>query len=172
MRLNVPIGPDDHVEGGEQWKVTLLEYGDFECPACGQAYPIVKAVRQQLGPALRFVFRHFPLKDVHPHAEAAAWLAEAAAPGGGFWALHDLLYEHQDPLDPASLRRYGAAIGLDAAQIDAALGGAPRARVDADIDGGVRSGVNGTPAFFIDGERFDGYWDANGLLRALRAAGA
>ena len=172
MRLTPPAGDTDHAEAGAAWNVTLVQYGDYECPACGQVYPVVKEVQQRLGGALRFVFRNFPLRDMHPHAEAAALLAEGAAAAGRFWAMHDRLYENQDHLDRASLVRYGLELGMSTEQVDAALAGALRQKIADDLESGRHSGVNGTPTFFVDGARFDGYWDANGLLRALRAAAA
>jgi protein-disulfide isomerase len=166
--LTPAAGASDHHQGSLDVGLVLVEYGDFECPYCGQAYPEVKAVQQAMGDALCFVFRHFPLKSAHPHAERAAEFAEAAATIGRFWEMHDWLYEHQDSLDEASLIRAARHLGLDQALIDATLGGAYAAAVSQSFRGGVRSGVNGTPCFFINGIRHDGPWDADSLLAALR----
>src|SRR6187402_2647073 len=108
-RLTMPVGARDHVQGPAEAPVTLVEYGDYECPHCGRAYPIVKAVQKRLGTQLRFVFRNFPLSNAHPNAEAA----EAAAAQGKFWEMHDLLFEHQDALEREDLLRYAADLGLD-----------------------------------------------------------
>ena len=171
--LTTPAGANDHFQGPANAPVTLVEYGDYECPYCGMAYPIVKRVQARLGEQLRFVFRNFPLAEAHPHATAAAELAEAAALQGKFWEMHDTLYEHQRALAPADLERLARKVGLDLDALEAALrGGAPHQRVKGDFMSGVRSGVNGTPTFFINGRRFDGDWrDEETLLAAMGARG-
>lgn len=170
-RLVPPVGERDHAQGPADAAVTLVEYGDYECPHCGRAYPIVKEVQRRLGTALRFVFRNFPLKESHPHAEHAAEAAEAAGAQGKFWEMHDALYEHQDALDDRSLVRYAAALGLDGDTFEHELRThVHKTRVHEDFMSGVRSGVNGTPTFFIDGVRFDDSWDPDTLTDALRAA--
>ena len=170
--LTVPVSAEDHAQGPSNAPVTLVEYGDYECPHCGRAYPIVKRVQERLGKRLRFIFRNFPLTEIHEHAAAAAETAEAAASQGKFWEMHDMLYEHQAALRDVDLRRYAERLGLDLAQMQAALeGGAVEKRVRADFMGGVRSGVNGTPTFFINGTRFDGNWaDDDAFVEALEAA--
>lgn len=167
--LAVPVRPEDHMQGGKGARVTLVQYGDYECPHCGRAYPIVKQLQERLGDSLRFVFRNFPLAAVHPNAVAAAEFAEAAGMQGKFWEAHDLLYEHQRALGPAHLERYAQQLGLDMAALEEALRSeAPAKRVSSDFQGGVRSGVNGTPTFFIDGRHFDGNWtDEEEFLQAL-----
>jgi protein-disulfide isomerase len=171
-RLTPPVGDDDHVAGPPNAPVTLVEYGDFECPYCGQAYPIVKDIERRLGPQLRFVYRHFPLKESHPHAQHAAAAAEAAGAEGKFWAMHNMLFEHQRRLADRDLVRYAGAIGLDAEQVARDLELDTYAgRVREQFRSGVRSGVNGTPTFFINGERFDGNWaDEEEFVRALLEA--
>jgi protein-disulfide isomerase len=171
--LTTPVGETDHIQGASDARVTLVEYGDYECPYCGMAYPIVKRLQARLGDQLRFVFRNFPLSEMHPHAAAAAELAEAAALQGKFWEMHDALYENQRALAPADLERYARKLGLDLDSIETAFkGGALRQRVKADFTSGVRSGVNGTPTFFIDGRRFDGDWrDEDSFLAVLGARG-
>jgi protein-disulfide isomerase len=171
-QLQPPVGPDDHAQGPEGAPVTLVEYGDFECPYCGQAYEIVKAIQQRLGGKLRFVFRNFPLMEAHPHAEHAAEAAEAAGARGRFWDMHDLLYENQRRLDDASLAGYAEAIGLDAQRVMQALeDGTYEPQVREDFMSGVRSGVNGTPAFFVNGVRWDGPWnDPAVFLQTLQEA--
>jgi protein-disulfide isomerase len=167
-RLTPPVGADDHVAGPDDAPVTLVEYGDYECPHCGMAYPIVKSIQRRLGDRLRFVYRNFPLKDSHPHAPHAAEAAEAAAVQGSFWEMHDTLFEHQDALEDADLVRHAKKLGLDAARIAQELeAGTYARRVRDDFRSGVRSGVNGTPTFFINGERFDGPWADEGLFYAV-----
>jgi protein-disulfide isomerase len=167
-RLVLPVGARDHVEGPADAPKTLLEYGDYECPHCGRAYPIVKAVQRRMGKGLRFVFRNFPLNEVHPHAEAAAEIAEAAGAQGKFWQMHDTLFEQQDALELEDLAGYARKLGLNSDQLARDLEQRTYLpRVKEDFSSGVRSGVNGTPTFFIDGVRFDGAWDEAGLLAAL-----
>lgn len=163
-QLKPPIGPADHVQGPLDAGIVLVEYGDYECPYCGDAYPELKAVKEALGDALCFVFRNFPLRNAHPHAERAAEFAEAAATIDRFWEMHDLLYENQQALDDGSLVGYATQLGFDRALVDAALAGNFAERVRRDFTGGVRSGVNGTPSLFINGERYDGPRDAQSLL--------
>ncbi|WP_018390209.1 DsbA family protein [Ancylobacter sp. FA202] len=172
-RLTTPVGAHDHSEGPADAPVTLVEYGDFECPYCGEAYPILKAVQRAVGDRLRFVFRHFPIVESHPHAGRAAEFAEAAGSAGRFWEAHDMLYEHQDALADANLRHYGKALDLDAEALQAAFDGRYDAHIRADFMGGVRSGVNGTPSLFINGVRYDGERDVASLVAAIhQAAGA
>jgi protein-disulfide isomerase len=173
--LSIPVSASDHAQGRSTAPVTLVEYGDYQCPFCGQAYPIVKALQKRLGDQLRFVFRNFPLEDAHPHAVHAAMAAEAAAASGGeraFWAMHDALLEHQDGLDDTRLARYAASAGVAATTVtDAITSNRYADRIEADLAGGVRSGVNGTPTFFINGTRYDGDWtDEAAFGDALSAA--
>jgi protein-disulfide isomerase len=157
--LAVPVGPDDHVRGAAEAPLTLVEYGDYQCPYCGEAYPIVEALLSTFGNDVRFIFRNFPLVDVHPHAESAAEIAEAAGLQGKFWQMHDALYENQDDLGDNALVRYAQEIGLDTRQVQTDLtSGRPRKRVEADFEGAIRSGANGTPTFFVNGTRYDGSW--------------
>jgi protein-disulfide isomerase len=167
-RLAVPVSDRDHLLGRMTAPVTLVEYGDYECPSCGQAHHIMKQLRQLLGHQLCFVFRHFPLTTVHPHAQHAAEAAEAAGAQGKFWEMHYMLFEHQHALDADDLVQYAAALGLDRSQFNSALARhvyAPRVRED--FMSGVRSGVNGTPSFFINGVRHDGSSDFETLLNAI-----
>jgi protein-disulfide isomerase len=161
----------DHTLGDASAPVTLIEYGDFECPYCGRAYPVLKRVKQRLGNRLRFVFRNFPLGDPHPHAEHAAEAAESAAARGGakaFWTMHDLLFEHQSALDDPSLAGYAEAAGVNAeAVLEDLREGRYRELVRESFTGGVRAGVNGTPTLFIDGIRYDGPRDEETLVAAL-----
>ena len=172
-RLTPAVSIRDHVEGGNDAIVTLVEYGDYECPYCGRAYPIVKKIQERLGSQLRFVFRNFPLAQSHPHAQHAAEAAEAAAVQGRFWEMHDTLYEHQQALSDEDLLDHAKAIGLDVVRFRANLVEHAHAqRVRDDFSSGVRSGVNGTPTFFINGLRHEGPWDFSTLLEALETASA
>lgn len=167
--LALPVSDDrDHIQGPADAPVTLVEYGDYECPYCGAAYPIIKEVQSRMGDRLRFVFRNFPISTSHPHAEQAAEAAEAAASQGKFWEMHDLLYENQEHLDDADLHRYADQLGLDVGVFDEELAEHVHAeRVREDFMSGVRSGVNGTPTFYINGARHDGGYQLDELLAAL-----
>jgi protein-disulfide isomerase len=167
-RLAPVSATEDHIDGPVDADIVLIEYGDFECPYCGEAYPELKAVKEAMGDALCFVFRHFPLRQAHPHAERAAEFAEAAATTGKFWQMHALLYENQQALTDAHLIAYAKRLGLDAKLIESALAGNFAARVQRDFVSGVRSGVNGTPCLFLNGERYDGPRDARSLIELMR----
>ena len=170
-RLSVPVGEADHIQGPAQAPVTLVEYGDFECPYCGQAYPIVKQIQDQMGDRLRFVFRNFPLQQIHPHAQRAAETAEAAAAQGKFWEMHSQLFENQRALEDPDLLRYASALDLDVDRVKRELqDGKHTERVRQHFMSGVRSGVNGTPTFFINGLRHDGGYDLATLLGAIESA--
>lgn len=167
-RLSVPVSARDHSQGSEDAVVTLVEYGDYECPHCGRAYPIVKEIQRRLGSRLRFVFRNFPLTQIHPHAEHAAEAAEAAAAPGKFWEMHDVIFEHQNALDDRHLLEYAADLGLDKGRFQHELTShAHSTRVREDFLSGIKSGVNGTPTFFINGIRHDDSWDIGTLEDAL-----
>jgi protein-disulfide isomerase len=159
-KLTLPVSGRDHTLGPANAPATLLEYGDYECPHCRAAYPVVEALRERLGDILQFAYRHFPLSQIHPHALLAAEAAEAAGAQGEFWEMHDALFTHQDALDGAHLMLYAAAIGLDTGAFQRDLETQAHAgRVQEDFMSGVRSGVNGTPTFFINGLRYDGSRD-------------
>lgn len=158
-RLALPVGPTDHIYGPEDATITLVEYGDYECPYCGQAFRIVKELQRFFSDSLRLVFRNMPLANVHPHAEDAAEAAEAVGLQGKFWTMHDLLFENQRALEEPALLGYAALAGADVNQVaDALARRVMRPRVEQDLEGGIRSGVNGTPTFFVNGERYDGSW--------------
>lgn len=169
--LITPVGDADHVRGAMRAPLTLVEYGDFECPYCGMAYPIVKQVERDLGDELRVVFRHFPLREQHPHALHAAQASEAAAEQGRFWEMHDIIFEHQSALEDEDLVGYARDIGVDAVDVARALADDRYEKVvRAQFRDGVKSGVNGTPTFFVNGTRFDGDWSRPAeLIGALRA---
>jgi protein-disulfide isomerase len=172
-KLSVPVSKEDHIFGSNDAPVTLLEYGDYECPYCGMAYPIVKKIQQQFGNDLRFVFRNFPIVDSHPHAEIAAMTAEFSGSFDKFWEMHDILYENQEALELENLMNYAASLGLSPEKLQKAIENetfVPKIR--ADFMSGVRSGVNGTPSFYINGNRHAGSFEyeelAAAIMRVLR----
>ena len=172
-RLVVPVDPErDHTAGPVNASLTLVQYGDYKCPYCGAAYPEVKRVQKELGSKLLFVFRNFPLTNMHEFAMNAAETAEAAAAQGKFWQMHDFLYEHQDTLgDPSIALGYAKRLGLDTQRFEREIAGhVHQKRIKEDFNGGVRSGVNGTPTFYVNGVRHDGDAVAKALLKSLKPA--
>ena len=169
--LKTPVTPEDHIQGPENAAATFVEYGDYQCPHCGSAYPIVKRVQKHFGKGLRFVYRNFPLSEMHPQAESAAETAEFAGVHGKFWEMHDGLFENQDRLGGPLYLELAKEIGLPSAELQEALEeGKYKNRVRADFSSGVRSGVNGTPTFFINGKRHDGPFDYESLVLAIEEA--
>jgi protein-disulfide isomerase len=168
-RLTPAAGADDHAQGALDAPLVLVEYGDFECPYCGQAYPELKAVQRAMGEELCFVFRHFPLRLAHPHAEHAAEFSEAAATIDKFWEMHDLLYENQFALSDRHLVAYAQRLGLEADLIESAREGQFAGRVQRDFSSGARSGVNGTPSLFLNGTRYDGPVQAASLIQLMQS---
>ena len=170
--LTIPVSDErDHIQGPPDAPVTLVEYGDFECPYCGAAYPIVKEIQERMGDRLRFVFRNFPITTSHPHSQQAAEAAEAASAQGKFWEMHDILYENQKHLQEQDLAAYAERLGLQADRFTTELAERTHLeRVREDFMSGVRSGVNGTPTFFINGRRHDGSYESEPLLNALERA--
>ena len=168
-RLTVPVGERDHVVGPATAPVTIVEYGDYECPFCGAAHPVVKALQKALGDELRFAYRHFPLSQIHRHSFQAAEAAEAAGAQDRFWEMHDMLFEHQSRLDTQDLLAYAGALGLELEPFAEDLAEHRHAaRVREDFLSGVRSGVNGTPTFFVNGVRHDGGYDLASMLEAVQ----
>jgi protein-disulfide isomerase len=170
-RLVQPVSRTDHVLGPEDASVTLVEYGDYECPHCGHAYGVLNEVLRRVGDQVRFVYRHFPLSQIHPHAMLAAQAAEAAAAQYRFWEMHHALFEHQKALEIEDLLTYAEALDLEVVSFAQELHEQvylPKVR--ADFLSGVHSGVNGTPTFFINGERFDLPWDRDSLAFAIAHA--
>lgn len=154
VELTLPIQDDDHVAGPDTAAITVVSYCDFECPYCGRAYPLIKRLLARLGDRLRFVFRHFPLTHKHPLAQQAAEATEAADAQGQFWAMHDLLFEHQDALEEGDLYIYAESLDLDVGRFERELvGRVHEQRVNRDVWSGRHSGVRGTPTFFINGSR-------------------
>lgn len=171
-QLDPAVDPTrDHVRGAGDASVTVVEYGDFECPYCGAAYAVLKQLERRLDGRLRLVFRHFPLTQVHPRALAAAEAAEAAGEQGRFWEMHDRLFEDQRRLERGDLLRHADGIGIDSERFAVALERhSGRERVEADVASGLRSGVDGTPALYINGARYDGFYDVESLQEAVEAA--
>jgi len=177
--LRPAVSEDDHVLGAAGAPITLVEYGDFQCPHCARAHRVLPKVLERLDGQIRFVFRNFPLGENHPDAVHAAEAAESVAARAGeeaFWRMHDLMYDHQrdgdDSLDDAHLVRYAEQAGADPADVALDLAGdVYEPEVKADFMSGVRSGVNGTPTFFINGRRFEGDWtSADAFVAALKSA--
>jgi protein-disulfide isomerase len=171
LTLPPPNSDHDHIQSPPSAPVTLVEYGDYECPYCGQAYPIIKEVQKHLGNKLRFVFRSFPLAEIHPHAQHAAEAAEAAAVQNKFWQMHDFLYEHQQAPEDKHLDKYADKLGLDISRFNIDISTrVHRGRIREDFLSGVYSGVNGTPTFYINGMHYNDSWDLETLLQTLRFA--
>ena len=169
--LAVPVSERDHHQGPATAAVTLVQYGDYECPYTRLSTTIVRAIQQQLGEQLRFVYRNFPLTEIHPHALHAALAAEAAAAQRRFWQMHDVIFHHQHTLEDADLEQFAEAVGLDLQQYARALAEQRSlARIEEDVEGGERSGVQGTPTFFINEVLYRGSWEREALLAALQAA--
>ena len=170
MTLVVPVSTDDHIQGNPNALVTLIEYGDYECPLCAMAHPITHQLMQHFGYRLCFVFRHFPLTQSHPHAEMAAEAAEFAGAHGRFWEMHDAIYENQATLGLPLLLALARRLGMSDMAMGFAIANSEHARkIQRDFLGGVRSGVNGTPTFFIGDRRHDGSWDYDSLVDAIGA---
>jgi protein-disulfide isomerase len=171
MSLAIPINKDDHVLGPDDAPVSMVEYGDFECPHCAAAHLVIKPVLERMGTRLRFAYRHMPLTQVHPNAELAAEAAEAAGAQGKFWQMHDALFEHQDELSPDLLPALAQGLGLDMKRLVEDLNSRRyRDKVRQDFMGAVRSGAAGTPTFFINGERYEGAYDEVSMVEALDEA--
>jgi protein-disulfide isomerase len=169
--LAIPVTRTDHIFGSEAARVTLVEYGDFECPNCGQAYPAVKMLLKHFGHRARFVFRHFPLTEVHPHAELAAEAAEAAGAQHKFWPMHDLLFEQQRHLKLKDLRHCAEQLELDLERFDYELNDQVyRQRVNEHVQGGERSGVRSTPTFFVNGAIVDVSFGLDHLFQAVETS--
>jgi protein-disulfide isomerase len=171
--LAVPVSERDHSQGPATAAVTLVQYGDYECPDTRRSTWVVQAIQQQLGEQLRFVYRNFPLTEIHPHALHAAFAAEAADAQGKFWEMHDYIFHHQHTLADADLEQFAVAVGLDRQHFAHDMAARPfLSRIEEDVQGGFDSGVPGTPTFFINGILYPGSWEQEALLAALARAGA
>ena len=173
IKLTLPVSESrDHIQGPVNAPITLVEYGDYECPYCGQAYMIIKEIQERLGSKLCFVFRNFPLTKVRPHAYKAAIAAETAAAQGKFWDMYDYLFKHGQVVTDDNLRQSAAKLGLNVARFDREfLARTYSSHVDEDIQSGKSSGVKSTPTFFINGDRYNNSWDMDTLLSALDEEG-
>src|SRR3954452_221572 len=170
MELTPPLSAEDHVDGPDRAELELVMYGDFQCPYCTAAYPIVRRIRDQLAPRLLFAFRHFPLRNIHPDAERAAQAAEGAAAQGAFWQMHDRMYESRGALGREDLIHYATELGLDVDRFTSELDSELHApRVQRDLDSGLAIGVTGTPGFFGGGRLHGGSFAAASLTTALEA---
>jgi protein-disulfide isomerase len=169
-KLKPPVNSKDHFQGNENAPVELVEYGDYQCPHCGYAYPVIRNIQKKLGNQLKFVFRNFPLAEAHPDATHAAIAAEAASAQNKFWEMHDITFENQQHLDDVHLLRYAEKIGLDIAKFQADFEKPVFAeKVEADFESGIRSGVDGTPSFFVNGEKYNGDWEEKHFLSYLQS---
>ena len=172
-KLSIAVNADDHIQGDPAAECSLVEYGDYQCPSCGAAYPTVKRLQKHFGKRLSFVFRNFPLVQIHPWAEPAAEVTEFAGANGKFWEMHDLLFENQESLGNALFLELADQLDLSASQLQTAISEQTyRARVRGDFAGGARSGVNGTPTFFINGQRYNGTPEFHSLSGAIEEASA
>lgn len=170
-RLRIPVTDRDHQRGSARASVTLVEYGDYQCPFCGRAFHVLRDIEDRFQNDLRFAYRHFPLTEIHPLALIAAEAGEAASDQGRFWEMHDTLYQNQPSFDPEALVAYATELNLDVEAFAADVTGLRhRERIRQDFLGGVRSGVNGTPSLFINGELFNGPTEVVPLARAIEAA--
>ncbi len=167
-KLSVSITKQDHLQGVLNAACSLVEYGDYECPSCGDVAPTIKSLQARFGDQMSFVFRNFPLREIHPWAEPAAEVAEFAGTHGKFWEMHDLLFANQETLDEETFHTLLKRLGLPGSELELARSRvASRKRIDSDFAGGVRSGVNGTPTFFLNGERYDGPTDYESLIALI-----
>jgi len=168
--LTKKVTSSDQVQGNPSATIELVEYGDYQCPHCGRAYPIMQQIQEAMGDQLKFVFRNFPLTNIHPDAMNAAVAAEAAGIQGKFWEMHDLIFEHQNRLLENHLLSYAEGLGLNVEQFKNDMLSEPvLSKVEDDFESGMRSGVNGTPSFFINGEKYSNSWDYEPLLAHLKS---
>lgn len=169
-KLNIPVNDQDHKQGSSDARINLLEYGDYQCPYCGKAYFIIKQLQLDFGHQLQFIFRNFPLTQMHEHAFKAAETAEIAGDEGKFWKMHDLLFEHQDELDDYHLLSYAEKLGIDKNTYLHQMNTQSKTqKIKDDFMSGVESGVNGTPSFYINGYKYEGSWDYHNFKKTLKS---
>lgn len=170
MKVLIPaVNSIDHIFGNPGAPIELVEYGDYECPYCGRAYPMVKSIQQKLGDEIKFVFRNFPLSKIHPNAFSAAVATEAAALQNRFWEMHDIIFENQKALDNDFILLYANRLDLDLVRFNKDIQQKPLAKkVEKDFDSGIRSGVNRTPTFFVNGVKYEGEWTGDQLFQYLK----
>lgn len=168
--LKVQVSSDDHIQGTKNAPIVLVEYGDYQCPYCGMAYPVVKMIQKHFGKQLLFVFRNFPLSEAHPLSEPAAETAEFAAEYDKFWQMHDLLYENQARFSIPFLLELGETLGLSSQALDQTIADRQyEAKIKKDFLSGVRSGVKGAPTFFVNGQRYNGPVEFNEFVSAIES---
>lgn len=172
-RLRTPVNQRDHKTGNLKGRITLVEYGDYQCGHCGIAHPLIKQLLEEYGDELLFVFRNFPLQESHPAAMIAAQTAEAADLQDNFWQMHDIIYENQDMLDEDSLHSFSKALNLNIQKLQRdVISENVISRIEADLESGIRSGVNGTPSFFINEKKLDTYDESyESLVEGIKSAG-
>ena len=169
-QLTLPVNSHDHILGNPDSPLELVEYGDYECPYCGRAFPIVKDIQQQLGSNLKFVFRNFPLSKIHPNAFLAGVATEAAGLQGKFWEMHDIIFQNQKSLNAENILHLAGRLGLDIGRFSNDIQQKELIdKVEKDFETGIRSGVNRTPTFFINGQKYEGEWTGNHLLEYLKS---
>jgi protein-disulfide isomerase len=169
MALQPPVSTNDHIEGKEDALIELVEYGDYECPHCGRAYYIVKKMQQQLGNKLKFIFRNFPLTKIHPLATPAAVATEAADLQGKYWEIHDIIFENQESLEPGSFLEFAGQLGMNIKKFKKDLQDpALTEKVEAHFESGIRSGVNATPTFFINGIKYNDGWEGDRMMAYIK----
>jgi protein-disulfide isomerase len=169
-QLKPSVNSTDHIDGNPFAPLELVEYGDYECPYCGRAYPIVKSIQEQLGPDIKFVFRNFPLAKIHPNAKAAAIATEAAGLQNKFREMHDIVFENQRALDDENIVELAKEIGLNLERFKNDIRRPELIeKVEKDFESGIRSGVNRTPTFFVNGEKYDGSWEEDEFLAYLKS---
>ncbi len=169
MPLKPPVSAHDHLEGNPDASIELVEYGDYQCPHCGRAYHVVKTLQEKLGSQLKFSFRNFPLAKIHPEATLAAIATEAAARQGKFWEMHDIIFENQEDLEQPALIAYAEEIGLDISLFEKDLSDETLLqKVESDFESGIRSGVNATPTFFINGEKYNNGWEGERIATYIK----
>jgi protein-disulfide isomerase len=170
MPLRPAVSTKDHIHGNNHAIIELVEYGDYQCPHCGRAHPIVKKMQEQLGDKLKFIFRNFPLANIHPDAVMAAVATEAAALQDKYWEMHDIVFENQEELERDSLIAYANELGLDIKQFEKDIDNPELTqKVEADFESGIRSGVNATPTFFINGEKYNNGWEGDRMITYIKA---
>lgn len=170
MALRPEVSQKDHIQGKTNAPIELVEYGDYECPYCGEAYEYIKKLQKKFGDKLKFVFRNFPLYNVHPYAMHAAIAAEIAGDNGKFWEMHDILYENQNYLEDRNLVGYAKQLGIEVEKFENAFSDSKYAeKVEDDLESGLRSGVNGTPSFFVNGQKYNGDYRSEDFLDLLKS---
>jgi protein-disulfide isomerase len=170
-KLTPPVNKKDHIQGSPNALIELVEFGDYQCPHCGTAYPIIKEIQKALGKKLKFIFRNFPLSEAHPYALPAAIAAEAAGKQNQFWEMHDIIYENQLALSEVAFFKFAKVLGLNIPAFEKDRQDESLVKkIEADFESGIKSGVNGTPSFFINGYKYEGSYDFESLFQGIQVA--